>query len=404
VNGQFFDTGQDGVFDDDEPTADGVFNGADNHIDNPFFDSNGTLLRTGTEGDGIFQEGELLADSGQRIDLYPRLSTTRRFGIVETLSELGYRETLYLPERESTETRGIFTGRLDARARFARTFRFGSLRLRHQVEPRIGFTLLDAQSQRRNPLFVPASSVRAERVIDGDPRVLLRDPSDRIDDERFLNFALSNRLTANPLAAGGFPRQVGELRIGGGYDFMQGRPTNIFIDGRLDPNPNLALTADIGYDPRDSRLEEATLGIGLYGSKNYAITKSAPARVNALTISYIYVRDFEGLFENFLRKDEIFEDFERNLSRINQISLSATYVLTRQIDFFTGGYMSFEQSDTKGGTLGVSFNSSCACWELIAQVDKTTRPEDTRFTIELRLAGIGRERGTRFQSASRTGR
>jgi hypothetical protein len=33
-------------------------------------------------------------------------------------------------------------------------------------------------------------------------------------------------------------------------------------------------------------------------------------------------------------------------------------------------------------------------------MDKTTRPEDTRFTIELRLAGIGRQKSTRFQSRS----
>jgi LPS-assembly protein len=397
VQRQFFDTGSDGVFDQDEPDAAGNFNitdpsgnPVDVHGDNPLFDANGTLLRTGTEGDGIFQEGELLADSGQRVDLYPRLSATRRFGFVETLSEVGFRETLYFAEQAGSDTRGIFTGRVDARARFARTFKFGSLRLRHQIEPRVGFTLLSAQSQERNPLFVPASSVRAERVIDGDPRTLLRDPSDRIDDESFLNFALTNRLYANPLTAGGFPRQVGELRIGGGYDFRQGRPTNIYVDSALVPNPNLAFTAELGYDPKETRIEEATFGVSLAGSRNYALTQSAPLRRNSVSLSYIYVRDFESLFENFLRKDEVFEDFERNLTRINQIGILATYVLSRQIDFFAGGYTSFEQSDTRGGNLGVSFKSSCACWELRAQVDRTTRPDDTRFTIEVRLAGIGR--------------
>ena len=396
VQGQFFDTGTDGVFDQDEPNGDGVFNipdpnggFADVHGDNAF-DASGNLVRTGSEGDGIFQEGELLADSGQRIDLYPRLSVTRRFGFIETLSELGFRETLYFAEEAGSDTRGIFTGRLDARARFARTFSFGSLRLRHQIEPRIGFTLLSAQSQRRNPLFVPASSVRAERVIDGDPRALLRDPSDRLDDERFLNFAVANRLYANPLTAGGFPRQVGELRIGGGYDFNQGRPTNVFVDSVLAPNPNLLFTAELGYDPKETRVEEGTFGVTIAGSKNYALTQSAPLRRNSVALSYIYVRDFEALFENFLRRDEIFEDFERNLSRINQVGIAATYVLSRQIDFFAGGYTSFEQSDTRGGNLGVSFMSSCACWELRAQVDKTTRPDDTRFTIEVRLSGIGR--------------
>jgi lipopolysaccharide assembly outer membrane protein LptD (OstA) len=382
VGRQFFDTGPDGIFDDDEPTGDGQFNGLDNSADN--------ALIGGGEGDGLFQAGEPLADRGQRVDLYPRLGATRRFGFIETLSEVGFRETLYFAEEAGSDTRGIFTGRVDARTRFARTFNFGSLRLRHQVEPRIGFTLLSAQDQDRNPLFIPASSVRAERIIDGDPRALLRDPSDRIDDERFLNFALANRVYANPLVAGGFPRQVAELRIGGGYDFRQGRPTNVFLDGALFPNPNLAFTTEVGYDPKETRLEEATFGVSLRSDRNYALTPSAPERRNTVTLNYNYVRDFEGLFENFLRSDEVFDDFDRNLTRINQVSVTANYVLTRQIDFFSTGYLSFEQSDTRGGNLGVSFMSSCACWELRAQVDKTTRPDDTRFTIEIRLSGIGR--------------
>jgi lipopolysaccharide assembly outer membrane protein LptD (OstA) len=382
--GGFFDTGPDGLFDPDEPTRAGLFNGADNHGDN----------RLG-EGDGLFQEGELIADRGHRVDVYPKLSLPAQYGWLETISELGYRETLYAADEAGSESRGLLTGRLDARARFGRDFALGNTRLRHQIEPRLGFTYLDGDGEDEdNPLFIPASSVRLERIIDSDPRALLRDPSDRIDDARFVNFAIGNRFYTwtereGEAEAAGL-REIVELRVGAGYDLMESEPTDVFLDTVIRPLPNLSLAADLGYDTSDTQLSEATFAVSLQSTRSYSLALSSPSRRSAATVSYNFVRDRATAFENFLRDDDVFEDFERGLQRINQLSLGTRYVLTRQIDVTLDGYLSFEEASTRSGAFGMSFYSACACWQLNARVERRTRPDETRAVIELRLSGLGR--------------
>jgi len=387
VNGQFFDTGPDGLFDADEPSAAGLFDGRDNSADNP------TPTRVGTEGDGIFQPGELLADRGHRVDVYPRIALPLQWAGIETLSEVGYRDTLYFADEAGSDHRGIFTGRIDARTRLSRDFAIGSLQLRHQIEPKLGFTYLNGQDQSGNPLFVPAGSIRAERLIDADPRLLLRNPTDRVDDERFVNFAIANRIFGSPLIAGGAPREIAEFRLGGGYDLLDKRASNLFVDAALTPNPTISLNADLGYDPKETRVEEALISLSFRSDFERRRKPGEPDRRNAAVVSYNYVRDREAVFENFLRKDDAFEEFERGLQRINQVNVSGNLVVANQLDLFLGGFLSFEESSTRNGSLGFRFYSACACWQFIGMVEKRTRPDETRLMFEIRLSGLGRQTG-----------
>jgi lipopolysaccharide assembly outer membrane protein LptD (OstA) len=380
TRGGFFDTGPDGLFDPDEPSAAGLFDGNDNHGDNLF-----------GEGDGRFQEGELIADRGHRVDVYPKLSLPVQYSFIETLSEVGYRETLYVADESGSESRGLFTGRVDARARFGRDFAFGDTRLRHQIEPRLGFTFLDGGDRdESDPLFIPASNVRQERVVDADPRALLRNPSDRVDDERFANFAIANRFYMPAGDDGASMREVAELRVGAGYDFMESESTDVFLDAAVRPRENLTFLADLGYDTKDTQLAEATFTVSMLSTREYSIGLSTPSRRNSATLSYSFVRDRATAFESFLRDDDVFEDFERGLERINQLSLGSRYVLTRRLDVTLDGYLSFEEASTRSGALGMSFYSSCACWQLNARVERRTRPDETRAILELRLSGLGR--------------
>ncbi len=381
VNGQFFDTGPDGLFDQDEPNRAGIFNGADNSADN------GNRPRGG-EGDGIFQPGELLADRGHRVDVYPRLALPFQWGGIETLSEVGYRDTLYFAEEAGSDHRGIVTGRIDARMRVSRDFQLGDVGLRHQIEPRIGFTYLNAQDQTGNPLFVPAASIRAERLIDADPRLLLRNPTDRVDDARFLNFAISNRIFGSALLPGAAPRELAEFRVGGGYDFLDKRPSNVFLDAALTPNPNVRVSADLGYDPKETRVEEALVSLFVAGDLG------SSSRQTSAVVSYNYVRDRASVFENFLRDDDAFERFERNLERINQVNIAGNWAVANRLDLFLGGFLSFEETSTRNGSLGFRFYSACDCWQFIGMVQKRLRPDETRLMFEIRLSGLGRETGT----------
>lgn len=396
VSGQFFDTGVDGLFDPDEPDASGAFGGADNHGD-----TFGPANTAGTELDGRFQEGELLADFGHRLDAYPRLSLPVRVGPVETFSEIGYRSTFYSPRHGDSEQRSLWTARFDARIRLARRYALGAGELQHVVEPRIAFGWLDNdEDQDELPLFIPRSAVRNDRLIDGDLRVLVRDPSDRLRDERFLQFVVANRLYA-PRRAGEAARLIGDLRLGAGYDFEIREASDVFLRAGFYPHSRLQLRAALGYDPEAGQLDEADAVLEWRSEPRFALGSSVSDRAHSLELSYRYERDSVSVFEAFRRSDDVFEDFTGDLTRIDQFNLAANLALVRRLDLFGRGYLSLEESSASGGALGVALLSSCACWELIAAVERRTRPDDTRFTLEIRLAGLGLRPRTRGDPARR---
>ena len=379
VQGRFFDTGLDGRFNADEEL---IPLGPDPHLDD-------FGLPGGTEGDGLFQEGELLADDGHRGELYPTLTLPFRFGPLETLSELGYRATFYSPDEGDTEARGLWTGRFDARARFMREFLLGGRAVNHIVEPSVTFAYISDDDQDTNPLFIPEHSVTPRRLINKDVRVLLRNPSDRVAEERLVIAALSNRLYAPGASASRAPRLVGTFRLGGGYDLEDSQASTLFADASFQPNENISFVANVGYDPKESETTEATASLLWRSDRIYRLPSSMSDRRHELALTYRYLRDIPLFFEAWQRSDDVFDEFERGLNRIDQLNLEANVALLRQVDVFLRGYTSLEESSTNGGTLGFAFLSACACWELIASVDRRTRPDDTRFQVEVRLAGLG---------------
>ncbi|MFQ5699791.1 MAG: LPS-assembly protein LptD [Myxococcota bacterium] len=363
VNGIFFDTGPDGLFNADEPDAAGSFPGTDSSRDDSTF-----------EGDGRFQEGELLADSGQRLDLFPRVVLPVRGGPFELLAEGGLRSTLYASKHRGIESRALWTARFDARSRLFREFEVRGVRFRHLVEPRVAFAFITPQSQRTNPLFIPQAAFREERLIDGDLRLLSRNPSDRIGDERLLQVAIANRLLGDA-RDGAAPRQLAAARLSSGYDFELGRATNVFLNSELTPGAGLSGELDVSYDPKQRRMEELR-----------AVLSWSRAR-DLLSLRYRFQRDVPLVFERFFFSNS-FDRFDNGFRRINQVSGSGRLGVTARLDLFASGIASFEDQ-TKTGTVGVILHSSCRCWDLIGSVTRRVRPTETLFSLSLRVAGIG---------------
>ena len=370
VGGLFFDTGQDGLFDTHEPDARGIFSGLDNHADNAGAGRTGDRF---SEGDGIFQEGELLADHGHRFDIYPRAYMPLRLGVIETLSEVGYRETYYVPEEGSSERRGVWTGRFEARTRLAKDLGIGG-GVRHVMEPRLGFAFLSTPDQKHNPLFIPASNVRLRRLIDGDLRILTRNPSDRLPDERFLLAQLVNRFFST---SGNEARQIAKLTIGSGYDFLAEEQTRLFAEGTYQPGPNWSFDFDIGFDPEESELEDVEAAVSWQGSRGH------------LRLRYRYLRDPSLGFENFQRDDDIFREFRAG-SSVKQLNVDLEFDVSRRIRLFALGYTTLQSESNGSARAGVELLSECGCWELVAAIEHATRPRETRFVIVLNLMGFGR--------------
>jgi lipopolysaccharide assembly outer membrane protein LptD (OstA) len=376
IRGQFFDTGPDGTFDFDEPTSRGDFTGppVDNHLDN---------FPLGGEGDGVFQEGELLADRGNRVDLFPRLGVPVQFGFIEALAEVGWRGTLYDARRATGHSRTLVTARLDTRTRLERGFQVAGLDLRHVLEPGVAYAFVSDQSQDRNPLFIPEGAIPQERLVDSDLRLLSRNPSDRIEEQRFLGVSVQNRFFASSAAGQVPPREVASLRLGSGYDFELGRQSNVYLDSVIEPTERIRFDFDVGYDFKEDELDELLAGASLREDGEFS-----------LSVDYRYLRDVPFFFEDFPYADG-FRDFEPDFDRVNQLRLAGTYRVHPRLELFGNGYFSFEESSTNGGRFGGIFSSACKCWDLIAAVRRSSRRGDWSLELAIELTGLGFGAGSR---------
>ena len=374
VNEQFFDTGEDGRFTGGEPAGDGEFN----HTDNDRDDVGNPNAITQTEGDGIFQEGELLAADGQRYDFYPTLTLPLQVGVFDLLTEGGLRETLYFPSLGSNDNRTLYTVRGDLRALFGRSFAIGTVPLQHIVEPRVAFAGVFAPDQDDNPLFIPEPRRLEPRLIDGDIRLLTRDPSDRVPDTRLMQLQLSNRLYGPPRDDAAPARLYGELRVGTGYDYVLEAFTRVFALAEFKPSREYSVKIDAGYDPEERHLQDMAASAGWESDAG-----------NQLRVGYRYNRDPSPIFESFLARGQIFDAKDDRTDKINQVNLSTYIIATQNLELFAEGFTSLESQGSDGGRVGVVILSSCKCWDLVAELEKQARPDDTRFTVQVRLTGLG---------------
>ncbi|MFI5316228.1 MAG: LPS-assembly protein LptD [Myxococcota bacterium] len=374
IHGQFFDTGIDGRFTAGEPNAKNQFSSTgDPNLD----DANNPNHTTTTEGDGVFEEGELLADSGQRLDFFPKLSLPMQVGFVNALMEGGARETVYFPSQEATAARTLWTVRGDARAPFARTFALGTLPLEHIVEPRIAFAATFTPNQTDNPLFIPEPARVEPRLIDGDIRLITEDPSDRVPDARLLQLQVSNRLYGPGRKDGEPARLYGDLRFGTDYDWIQNAFTRVFALADFDPSREISIGLDGGWAPQDHRLQD------MRGTVSWQT-----AIGNVIRFGYRYNRNPNPVY-GFLARGSEYEAPSNPGQTINQIDLSSYIVATSYLELFADGFKSLEKHGGEGGRVGTLVISTCKCWDLMLSLERSARVNDTRVSFQFRLTGLG---------------
>jgi hypothetical protein len=76
---------------------------------------------------------------------------------------------------------------------------------------------------------------------------------------------------------------------------------------------------------------------------------------------------------------------------VNQLNLSAYIVANRYLELYAEGFTSVVSSGTDGGRVGVVLISGCKCWDIVTELEQQARPDDTRFTVSVRLTGIGEQ-------------
>jgi lipopolysaccharide assembly outer membrane protein LptD (OstA) len=370
----FADTGIDAIPDGEERDPSGVKVAGDaNRDDFPSFPN-------GTEGNGVFDEGEPLLDRGQRLTLNPRLALPLRvLDFLELYPEVGYLGTLYATQAQGYADRHLFTAQLDARTRIDGSFAlpFGGGTVQHLLEPRLGYTVLSSTTQRDNPLFVPEARVAQERIRQLELLNVTRDPGDRLDSVHALTLALGNRLYRR--AADGPSRLFADLTLSGQYALDDDELDSVFVDGIVYPHPEWRGRIGFGYDLDDSHVREGLAQIGWRADAGHD-----------LVLRYRYLGDVPRVFEDFQFDHERFDSFIAELDRVHQVSVLTRWAVTPNWALTYEGSYSFEDSFSISHSGGVEYASRCRCWALRLEV-ADDRASGVEVNLDYRIYGLGRD-------------
>lgn len=372
VDDQFYDTGIDAIPTGEERNSQGVKVPFDAHRDDR------TTERDGPERDGDFEEGEPLADQGQRFVANPRVAYPMHLGdVLELVPEAGYYGTFYNADEAGTDHRSLFTGRVDLRAKLR-----GEAKLpfqgmaSHVAEPYLGFVGISKTDQDGNPLFVPETAVPQQRLRTLELDNWTLDPADRIDDAANIVFGVGNRFWRNA-------SMLGEFDLYAEYQAAEGRWGPAILQGET--------RLPFGMYTRFHGVVDLEPGEFADGLVDFGWSHVRGSRLN---LGYRYVRDIPQVFENFERNDR-FEDFSESFQRINQINGSVRWQMTEQWAMTYNGYYSFDSEISLANQFGLEYFSQCKCWAVRFEVNED-RTRGIDWTLRYRLVGLGDQREKTF--------
>jgi lipopolysaccharide assembly outer membrane protein LptD (OstA) len=379
----FVDTGVDGLTDGNEPGF-GNPKLPLNEILDPDKDDFDPTTGHGTEGDGHFQEGEPLADRGQRLLVNPRIALPLRIGdVAELRTEVGYHGTYYTTHSQSFAERSLGTAQVELRTRLRRELElpFGAGRATHLLEPRLAWTGITDVSQGDNPLLAPRGSVLQERLRQLELDNVLRDPSDRIDGTDAITFAVGNRLfVPTPPGEKGVlepPRLFLDATASASWDFGNDDLRNLYIDGVMFPTRAWRTRFNAGWDLDKSEISEALFEFGYSDELG-----------NDLGLGYRKVVDVPPFFETFHFSGARFDKAKDEFKSINQVELYGRYAFTR---LWAASYRlrySLESSLVLTNQFGVEYTSRCQCWAVRLEVEDE-RQSGLHVGLGYRIVGLG---------------
>ena len=370
-DGRFFDSGFDGIADSREQGRNGQGDEGGTRPDPNFDDFAST---GGPENDGLFQEGELLAEGGQRVRLSPRLALPFRLGdVVELYPEAGWQQVLYDGGSTGFASQGLLTGRVELRTLLRRRYAGGTT---HLLEPRIGWAAIQrTDDPEETPLFVPRTRLPQSRIRTLTLDNVTLDSADRIASFNGMTFGFGNQIYGSPQEDGA-ARLLADFTLLGEYDFAHSRWGEIVLDGSAQPLPSLAARFFAGLDPSDAEIDEGYAGLGWRHEQGHAVEAG-----------YRYLREVPRVFGAYPQQNDRFDSF-REIGEISQANLGfRVSILERWAATWAVAY-SFERALLLGNRAGVEYFSACACWAARVEVEQS-RTSGVNARLLLRLVGLG---------------
>jgi len=302
------------------------------------------------------EEGE----TGQRVDIYPKLLYTFHTDYFELKPEIGGRETIYRLNdgEDKIYTRGIYDLNLGLTTVFQRIFDVDGesiKKLEHSVKPELKYTFIPDVDQGSLPNF---------------------DPADRIDRKNSLTYSLISNLTGKIYEGTDDPyyHRLVRLKLSQSYNFSDTRTSTddsrrLFspVSGELDiyPAKNTSLRLDGEYNTYDSEFTTYNVLIGLKDERG-----------DSLDLEY---RNTKGQTGNLDTIPEI-----GNLNMKLKVKLSDSVDLKIENRYSTLEKLSLET------IFGINYRAQC--WGVRGEYsDRVVKDEDRReqrFMIFFSLTGL----------------
>jgi len=376
TDGRFFDTGIDGIADSREQGRDGLGNQGGARPDPNADDFDALTLPGGSEGDGVFQEGELLAEGGQRVLFEPRIAMPWRIAdAVELYPEAGWHQTLYDGNDSGFASQGLLTGRVELRTMLRR--RFGPS-LTHLLEPRIGWAGIQRTDHLDDtPLFVPGTRLPQFRLRELQLDNVTLDAADRIESFNGVNFGFGNRFFGHAFDDGA-ARLLADFTLLGQYDFAHSRWGRIVVDGSGLPLESLAVRFSGAFDPQKAHVDEGAIAIAWRHEDGHAVEAG-----------YRYLHDVPDFFGAYPRQNDRFDSF-REFGQVSQGNLGFRIAFLERWAVTWAGAYSFENSFLVGNKGGIEYFSTCGCWAGRLELAQD-RSSGVAVRVVYRLVGIGAE-------------
>jgi len=326
------------------------------------------------EGNGRFDEGELLADRGQRLLVHPRLAWPGHLGALRVRPEIGWRQALASSERAGFAERGLLTARAEVSLPLARRFEGG---LDHGLEPYLDWVWVHGPAADDEPLFVPPAAREATRLRARHFDLWSRDPGDGIARAHRLGVGLRQQLGS---ARGGRRRHRVELDAVATWDLAAGRAGPAVLRLETARWRGVAVRSWAELDAHAGEVDDAAAELRWrpFDTARWRV----PARLE-LRGGYRFLRDVPPFLEAFDAGD----DLAAGLPDTTQVEGGAS---VRWGPLRLGYDLAAAPAD--GGLLRqagfVDYLSRCGCWSAGVEL-RDDRVQGLQGFLRLALTGIG---------------
>ena len=287
----------------------------------------------------------------------------------------------------------MITARAEWRNQLVRDFGLAKgSKLRHVIEPRVGWAYVSARQQDRNPLFTPRGAIEQSRFRTLSLESITRDPSDRIEAANRVVVGVGQRFWRRRHSRAPL-RFTGELLTAVDWDFAEGGLGNVLLDGRLMPTGPISARAVLAFDPEAAAVDEG--GVDLVFQRRLDLFLMRRLTFNA---GYRYRRMIPPVLENNRGIVEIGE-----LGAVNQIIWRVGVELTSRFRVrYSSVYKLAERDEFIRNEVTAEYVSKCRCWSIGATIAEDRR-DQIRGALMFRLIGLGDGKENLFNSGFGTG-